>query len=73
MQCAINFLDEDRSLIIHLSFLKDLSPFTLLTIVGISGLIYYLNPDDWSVFLPIFLYLFLLTCLMPCCLMSLCI
>ena len=37
-----------------MTFLKDLSPFTLLTIVGMSGLIYYLNPDDWSVFFTYF-------------------
>ena len=43
-------------------FLKDLSPFTLLTIVGISGLIYYLNPDDWSVFFTyFFVFISLLT------------
>ncbi len=43
-------------------FLKDLSPFTLLTITGMSGLIYYLNPDDWSVFFTyFFVFISLLT------------
>ena len=43
-------------------FLKDLSPFTLLTIIGISGLIYYLNPNDWSVFFTyFFVFISLLT------------
>jgi beta-carotene 15,15'-dioxygenase len=44
------------------SFLKDLSPFTLLTIVGMSGLIYYLDPADWSVFFTyFFVFISLLT------------
>ncbi len=43
-------------------FLKDLSPFTLLTIVGMSVLIYYLNPNDWSVFFTyFFVFISLLT------------
>ena len=45
-----------------LIFLKDLSPFTLLTIVGMSGLIYYLDPADWSVFFTyFFVFISLLT------------
>jgi Brp/Blh family beta-carotene 15,15'-monooxygenase len=44
------------------AFLKDLSPFTLLTIVGMSGLIYYLDPADWSVFFTyFFVFISLLT------------
>ena len=44
------------------TFLKDLSPFTLLTIVGMSGLIYYLDPADWSVFFTyFFVFISLLT------------
>ncbi len=43
-------------------FLKDLSPFTILTIVGMSGLIYFLKPDDWSVFFTyFFVFISLLT------------
>ena len=43
-------------------FLKDLSPFTILTIVGMSGLIYFLRPDDWSVFFTyFFVFISLLT------------
>jgi hypothetical protein len=44
------------------AFLKDLSPFTLLTIAGMSGLIYYLDPADWSVFFTyFFVFISLLT------------
>ena len=43
-------------------FLKDLSPFTILTIVGMSSLIYFLKPDDWSVFFTyFFVFISLLT------------
>ena len=57
------FWMKDRSIdYTFIIFLKDLSPFTLLTIVGLSGLIYYLNPDDWSVFFTyFFVFISLLT------------
>jgi Brp/Blh family beta-carotene 15,15'-monooxygenase len=57
------FWMKDRSIdYTFIIFLKDLSPFTLLTIVGLAGLIYYLNPDDWSVFFTyFFVFISLLT------------
>ena len=43
-------------------FLKDLSPFSLLTIAAMYSLIYYLDPDDWAVFFTyFFVFISLLT------------
>ena len=51
-----------NSLFTFIIFLKDLSPFSLLTIAAMYSLIYYLDPADWAVFFTyFFVFISLLT------------